>query len=698
MGIVEEDIVRVREQTDMVGLVSQYTQLKRVGARQVGLCPFHSEKTPSFSVNTELNLYKCFGCGVSGDAITFVREMEHLDFVGAVEQLAAKAGVTLRYTNRDEGEGRKRRARLTDALERAVDFYHQRLLTGRDAGAARKYLRDRGYTGEQVREYRIGWAPDDWDALAKQLRLPAEVMVDTGLGLVNRRNRIQDFFRARVLFPIFDERGDPVSFGGRIMPGATGPKYLNTAETPVYRKSRTLYGLNWHKADIVAADELVVCEGYTDVIGLADAGVPRGVATCGTALTEDHVRTMKKFASKLVLAFDADEAGQAAADRVYEWERTHELQVRVAAMPGGADPGDLARQNPAALKAAIDDAQPFLGYRVDRALALGDLSSIEGRARAAETAIAVIAEHPSDFVRDQYVMRVASACHLEPDLVRGRLSEQRRRGGPAIRLASGPTRRERNGADREAEVPAVDRFAAAQRHPELARTSEEALALLVQAPDEISDLLTIGCFLDPVFAETFRRVTESADVHAALVDAPPEVADLIARSAVAELSDPLAVLVRLVDQAASTRLRMLTSSQGGRSDEAGRLAHWLARRISGLRRPDDPDVDDLFDLRDWLDARSAEESSGLDVAQRHPGDVGRGVSVDRTPERVQSIDVVPLHEADGDAQLEAGPPGSTSSSISRDGDHPGDMFDDGSAPLPDESMMSDAELEWGGDQ
>ncbi len=346
MGIVDEDVVRVREASDMVAVVSEHVQLKRVGRAWSGLCPFHSEKSGSLSVSAEKGVYYCFGCGAKGDVITFVREIEHLDFVGAVEVLAAKAGITLRYSDKDEGEGRKQRARLIDAMAKAVEWYHQRLLDGGDAAKARGYLRKRGLGSEQVRAYQVGWAPEGWDELSRALKLPAEVLTGAGLGFINSRGRQTDAFRGRILFPIFDASGDPVGFGGRIMPGADGPKYKNTSETPIYAKSKVLYGLNWAKGAIVAADEAIVCEGYTDVIGFADAGLPRAVATCGTALTEEHFRTLKSFAHRVVLAFDADAAGQNAAARFYEWERAYEIDVAVAALPAGVDPADLARSDP----------------------------------------------------------------------------------------------------------------------------------------------------------------------------------------------------------------------------------------------------------------------------------------------------------------------------------------------------------------
>ena len=434
MGVVDEDIAAVKAATDLVAIVGQYTQGKQVGRRWVGLCPFHAEKSPSFSVNREDGLFMCFGCQKSGDAITFVREIEHLDFVGAVEWLAARAGVTLRYTTDDEGETRKKRKRLHDAMEKAVDWYHDRLLTGPDAGAARGYLRSRGFDGETVRRYRLGWAPAAWDELVRGLRLPEDVLVDTGLGFKNRTGRSTDAFRGRLLFPIFDAEGKAVAIGGRILPGDDGPKYKNSPETELYSKSRVLYGLNWHKSEIVghgAAGEVIVCEGYTDVIGFARAGIPRAVATCGTALTEDHVKLLTRFAKRIVLAFDADAAGQGAADRFAAWESRYELEVCVADLPAGPDPGDLAQRDPDRLRAAVDriaewrpgpvGAKPYLAFRLDRVLAAADLGSVEGRARAATAGVDVLRDHPNELVRDAYLMKLADFCRVDVEQLRRQL-------------------------------------------------------------------------------------------------------------------------------------------------------------------------------------------------------------------------------------------------------------------------------------
>ncbi|MDQ3146601.1 MAG: DNA primase, partial [Actinomycetota bacterium] len=332
MGILDEDIERVRGANPLDVIVGEQVALRRVGTRWVGLCPFHTEKTPSFSVNAEAGFWFCFGCQASGDAIDFVRETQHLDFVGAVETLAGRAGIQLRYDDVRQTSTRRRRQSLVEAMEKAVSWYHERLLTGDDARPARAYLRSRGYDGEVVRRHRLGWAPEGWDELSRTIKLPESVLRDTGLAFVNSRDRLQDSFRGRLLFPIFDTRGDPVALGGRALPGGDGPKYKNSPSTKLYDKSEVLYGLHWAKADIVASKEVVVCEGYTDVIGLALAGVPRAVGVCGTALTDRHVATLRNFARRIVLAFDADGAGQSAADRFYEWERRYEIDVAVAAL------------------------------------------------------------------------------------------------------------------------------------------------------------------------------------------------------------------------------------------------------------------------------------------------------------------------------------------------------------------------------
>jgi DNA primase len=562
VGIVDEDIVAVRAATDLVALITQYTQLRRVGQRWVGLCPFHAEKTPSFNVNQELGLYRCWGCQARGDAITFVREVEHLDFVASVELLAGRAGITLRYSDQGEGESRKRRARLVAAVEQAVDWYHERLLSSPDAATARGYLRERGLTGDDVRAYKVGWAPEGWDTMVKALRLPEDVARDTGLIRLNRNGRATDAFRGRILFPIFDANGDAVGFGARVMPGGDGPKYLNTPETTLYQKSKLLYALNWSKARIVNDDRAVVCEGYTDVIGFARAGLPAAVATCGTALTEEHVRLLRRYARRLVLAFDADAAGQAAAERFYQWERDHEIEVAVADLPSGVDPADLASSDPDRLMAAIDQAVPFLKFRVDRVLAAARLDTAEGRAKAAEAALAVIREHPSDLVRDQYLMEVAGRCRAEPEQLRTMLRE-----GPRIPVEGQPTparpRRdedERAGPELEVLRHVVHDWAAVEhwiRYEELFERDLHALA--------------------------FRALMAHPTVSEAIDGADPRVAELLARLATEEVdSEAFDAVVRLLTERVRHEVHGLALRVNTEPDLQSDI-QWLTERMHELQ-------------------------------------------------------------------------------------------------------------------
>ena len=329
--------------------------------------------THNFALEDNILTGNCFGCQASGDVITFVRETEHLDFAGAVERLARAANIQLRYDdNAAAGQDRKKRDVLFSAMEKAVAWYHDRLLTDPAARPARDYLKERGYNSDIARQFSIGWAPDDWDQLARYLKLSDKELTDSGLGFVNRRGKQQDSFRGRIMFPIYDTGGKAVAFGGRILPGSEDPaKYKNSSETPIYSKRRVLYGLNWAKADAVSSGEVVVCEGYTDVIAFFLAGAPRAVATCGTAVTEEHLRALRTFAPRIVLAYDADAAGQAAAERFYTWERDLDLSLHVLALPKGADPADLARRDPAALRKALEGSRSFLDFRVQRGSTLG---------------------------------------------------------------------------------------------------------------------------------------------------------------------------------------------------------------------------------------------------------------------------------------------------------------------------------------
>jgi DNA primase len=563
MGILDEDVARVREVTDLVALAGEHIALKRVGRSFTGLCPFHSEKSPSFSISPDKNVFYCFGCSKSGDAITFIREVEHLDFAEAVERLAARAGITLRYDDANFSEERKRKQRLHDAVGEAIAFYHERLLSSDDAGNARRYLRSRGFDGDAARRFSVGYAPDGYDALSRHLqnkKFARDDIVKAGLAFVNKAQKLQDQFRGRLMFPIWDGRGDPVGFGGRTLDGQ-GPKYKNSPETPIYQKSRLLYGLHWAKGEIVAQGEVVICEGYTDVMAFVLSGVPVAVATCGTALADDHFLTLKNLARKVTLAYDADAAGQAAAERCYQWEQRFEVQFQVADLPPGTDPADAWKQDPEALVTAVKRATPFLEFRVDRALAAGDTSTLEGRARTAQTAIAMIAEHPNDLVRDQYVMKLASRLDIDPDRLRDAVQHAHAR--PHLRATPKP--------------------APATRPRDVDRREVDALRWAVLAPELMSGRLDRALFVDPVTGAAFDALTQMS-WHEALDRADPEASALLQRLAVEEPGGTAApeevvsrVVVNLVEASSQRLLASMVRAGDERSAEVKALLDALVR-------------------------------------------------------------------------------------------------------------------------
>ncbi len=579
MAIVDEDIERIRSTMSIVDVVQGYVALRRVGRNWVGICPFHAEKSGSFNVREETGRYRCFGCGAAGDVFKFVQEIEHTDFVGSVEQLATKAGIQLHYTSGGENKERLRRKQLVEAMSKAVAWYHERLLTATDAREARDYLRRRGLGGDIARQFQIGWAPDDWDQMSRDLGVGADLLRDTGLAFNNKRNRLQDAFRARVLFPIFTDAGEPVAFGGRILPGSTDPaKYKNSPETVIYAKSRTLYGLNWAKAEIATKGQVIVCEGYTDVIGFHRAGVKRAVATCGTALTEQHVQILKRYASHVVLAFDADNAGQGAADRFYEWEQKYQVQVSVAKFPDGKDPGDLSLSDPEALSKAIDSATPFLGFRLQRVMAGRPLRSPEERAKVAEQAMAVINEHPDVNVRKLYAGQVASHTGLPlNDLVRN--AEQRSR-----------------------------RLVVREREPRRATPTENAefvaVVLLMQRWNDIAPWLIEDLFVSDEHRRAFLALALSGGgIDEAIADADPEAREVLERAAVADVdADPEAEAFNLI--CAAVR-RELSSRTGVVATEAILEDRDARLKLEDVTMGVEPHASAEW-LLGWLDRRSEE--------------------------------------------------------------------------------------------
>jgi DNA primase len=617
VGILDEDISRVRDQTDIVALISESVALKRVGQRYSGLCPFHQEKTPSFSVNPD-GYYHCFGCQASGDAITFVRETEHLDFVDAVERLAQRSGITLRYDDKSVQKDRSRRSRLVEAVTAAVGHYHTLLLESSDGGQARKYLRGRGFDGDAARRFVLGYSPDGWDVLSRHLqqqKFSRDDIVSAGLAFVNKANRLQDQFRGRLMFPIYDARGEAVGFGGRTL-GDDGPKYKNSPETPIYQKSRLLYGLNWAKADIVARGEAVICEGYTDVMAYALAGAPNAVATCGTALADDHAKMLKNLARRVILAYDSDAAGAGAAERWYRWEHELELQVRVADLPAGKDPGDLWRDAPDQLLASLERAEPFLQFRVDRVLAAADLTTIEGRARAAEAAASMVAEHPSDLVRDQYAVQLAGSLDLDADGVRSQVTRARmepRREPQQHRRPSPPD------YDGESDQP-PERIEPLR----VDRRELDVLRWAVHEPALVADWLDESLFLDPVARGAYDLLVSSHDMHQAIDTAEGPVRQLLERLAVEDPQaddEPTTVRARLIVNTVDPVAKRMLARMLRDGDERASTVKMQLDVVAHGR-----------EVGDWSRAQeAATQLVGWVVAEAHQGaQLGEGAAGENT--------------------------------------------------------------------
>ena len=587
MGILDEDVERVRQSVDIVKLITEHTQLKRVGRRWSCLCPFHNEKTPSFSVNSEDGLYHCFGCKKGGDAIDFVRELEHLDFPGAIEHLARRSGTTLRYTDANEGAVRNRKKRLMGHVGKAVEIYHELLLSDAGAGVARDYLRQRGFDGDMVRQFQVGFAPEGWDYLATRLKISDNDLTDSGLGKINSIGKQMDWQRGRIVFPVFDERGDAVGFGGRIMPGGEGAKYINSQECAVYSKSRVLYGLNWAKEHIVSSGEAIICEGYTDVTGFGRAGLHSAVATCGTALTDDHLKLLKRFTNRIVLAFDADDAGKAAAERVYEWEQKYEIEVMVADLPTGVDPDDLSRSDPERLHASVTGALSFLKFRLERELARHSLDSIEHRARAAEDALTLVAEHPNSLVRDEYIMTIADRCRIDAARLREMLARPVARRGrvvPEAPRASVPT-----GSD---------------------NIEDQALQLVISDDDPFVELLSEALFVQPMRKQIFIALRDAPSVREAMdMLGADEAGHLVEVAATPDDNlDAPAIVSRLLGKCADRLAGELEAEarQTGNVEELLPEVKFLRQWAIDLREPV-AELNDLAPLADWISVKFLEQ-------------------------------------------------------------------------------------------
>ncbi len=411
----DDSIERLRQTVDMAELVGAKTELKRSGQQLMGLCPFHDERSPSFSVDPDRKVFHCFGCGEGGDLFKFVQLTEGLNFRESVETLSDRYGVQMELTEEDPqaAQRREKRDRLLELLERTAAFYVRNLWESPEAEGSRQYLAGRGLDEQLLREFRVGYAPSAWGtvlAASRQAGYSEAELSDAGLTAKNQKGKVYDRFRRRITFPLCDSRGRVLGFGARAVGADQQPKYLNSSENVIFHKGRQVYGADLARSAAAKSGEVILCEGYTDVIALHQAGLRNTVGLMGTALTEGQVAELARMAPVVTLALDADSAGQEAMVRAAKVVAGRKLELRVVPLPAGTDPADIVQAEGAEkITALVQGSVPFVRFRVDRVLKLADLESAEGKDNAVAELAPIITPLPASAMRDELTELAAAA-------------------------------------------------------------------------------------------------------------------------------------------------------------------------------------------------------------------------------------------------------------------------------------------------
>jgi DNA primase len=441
MGTIPpETIEQIASANDIIEVIGSYFPLKRAGANFKALCPFHQEKTPSFMVSPSRQTFHCFGCGSGGSVFRFVMDYEHTDFPSAVRKLAARAGITVAETRGAEDEDRRYEARRTllKLHADAAEWFHENLLK-RDIGEpARKYLKHRGITADIAKHWRLGYTPDEWDAFGSWARAHGyhtRDLITSGLAKTrddaesapSERSSAYDRFRGRIIFPICNDVGEVIAFSGRLLKDAEGAaKYLNSPETPLFRKGSVLFGLHKTKRALIESNRAVVCEGQLDLISLFEAGITNVVAPQGTAFTENQARLLKRFVNEVVLCFDADAAGQKAALRSLDALLQNDLIVRVVEMPAGEDPDSLVRhEGKEAFESRVASARDFFDYWIDRETAGVDLGSLGAKMQLARNLAETVSRIRDPLMRGEVVSKVSAHLGVAAQDFQSLLPKQR---------------------------------------------------------------------------------------------------------------------------------------------------------------------------------------------------------------------------------------------------------------------------------
>ncbi len=531
--IRNEDIALVRERSPIEAVIGEYLQLRNAGGGNLkGLCPFHDEKSPSFNVTPARGLWYCFGCAAGGDVIKFVQEIDHLSFGEAVERLAAKAGVQLRY---EEGTGgytprqdSGQRARLLEAHRAAAEFYAERLQSP-EGGLGRKFLSERGFELADAAAFGVGFAPREWEGLVRHLRgrgFADRDLIMGGLAKEGRRGPM-DRFRGRLMWPIRDLSGDVIGFGARkLYDEDDGPKYLNTPESPLFHKGSVLYGADLAKKEIARRRQAVVVEGYTDVMACHLSGVPTAVATCGTSFGDDHIKILRRllmdqdeFRGEVIFTFDGDSAGQRAALRAFADEQKFVTQTFVAVQPDGLDPCDLrVRQGDAAVRDLVASRVPLFEFAIRSAIQQHDLDTAEGRLAALDAAAPVVASIKDRALRQMYAVSLDRWLGImDEQFVLGRVRELSARRGGAGAPANGRGRTP-NGRRGAPGTPAGDERPAFDPADPEVRRERELLKLAVQWPALLGpefDQVPADAFIAPPHAAVRQVIASAGGVTAA---------------------------------------------------------------------------------------------------------------------------------------------------------------------------------------
>ena len=525
-----EDVQTVKERSSITDIVRDHVTLRPAGIGSMkGLCPFHDEKTPSFTVREAVGAYHCFGCGEGGDVISFVQKLDHLTFAEAVEHLAGKLGMELRYEEGGgprDGVGLGKRSRLLEAHRAAAEFYHERLLETPEARIGRDFLRERGFASPEAKLFGIGYAPRSGEELARHLRgkgfTPEELTIG---GLCGSGSRgLYDRFRGRLVWPIRDITGEPIGFGARRLydNDRIAAKYLNTTETPIYKKSSVLYGLDLAKKAIRDERRVVVVEGYTDVMAAHLSGVEGAVATCGTAFGADHIKVIRRIVrdeadlapAKVIFTFDGDKAGQAAAMKAYAQDDKWASQSFVAVAREGMDPCDLRlREGDTAVRELVEDAVPMFEFAVRTTLARFDLSTAEGRVRGMGAVAPIINSIRDSSLRPEYVRTVAGWVGVEVEQMRDQVARAGRI--QAKEEAKGETR-----ANPDTPEPTAGEASSGMPMPDLRDPIVRAERQLLQAMLQHPSLFT------PAELDSVEPATFTAPAHRAVFDTVREVGPL----------------------------------------------------------------------------------------------------------------------------------------------------------------------------